>query len=192
MSDSTLIKIFQNTNENPLYWDIKKKHYEEFKNSYNQSLKIEENFQKSIKTSDLKKKLINLMKEVSNSAKNIFNDQIRDDPIFYINEYKKKWIEFLNNQYLHLCQNYYVLSSESKDETIYFYDDQASLNFISKIQNSQSVTFKVVQNENCLLKMDIKSQIFDFQTIQKNYCLEKLNEDKEKIIENLLEKNAIN
>ena len=191
MSDSAPIKIIQKINENPLYWDIKKKNFEEFKNSYNQSLKSEENFQKSIKKSDLEKKLTNLIKEISNSAKNIFNDQVGDDPIIYINEYKKKWFEFLNNQYCHLCQNYYVLSSESKDDTIYFYNDQALLNFISKIQNSQSVMFKTVQNENSLLKMGMQSQIIDFQTIQKNYCFEKLNEDKEKIIENMLEKNVI-
>jgi len=189
MLNPSFFKITQKMNENPVYWNIKSFLFEEFKLNSTQNSKSEETFLKSLRKTDAEKKLIALIKEVSTLNKNFMTSYLSDDPIANVNEYKKKWFEFLKVQYVHLVQNYYVLSSESKDETIYFYDDQTILNFITKMQNPHMTT-KTLQSENYMIKLENKN--IDVEAFwEKNSAFEKMDEEKEKLIEKLLERNVL-
>ena len=190
MKSQTTEKIIQKLSENPKYWEYKKQVLMKFLQPSNQthSSNIEEVFKETIKNSDIEKNLITLLKESSISTKNITINQTFNDPITFVNEYKKKWIDFLTVQYIQICQNYYVLSSESKDDNIYFYDEQTFLNFICKMQNPQIAPFL---NESTLLKIELKNYDSDIFLIMKNYCGNvKNNEEKEKFIEKMLERNV--
>lgn len=190
MSELPHLKFIQKLNENPFFWELKKMAFAEFKNSQDQKFFSEEVFQKSLKKTDTERKIMNLIKETLISYKNIYSNQNSDDPINYINEYKKKWLDFLNTQYIHLSQNYYVLSSETKDETIYFYDDQALLNFLSKIQNFPNTPLKNMNNETSILKIDSTFSDFCLLSSLKNYFFERICEEKEKNVEKMLGRNV--
>lgn len=190
MLNTSFFKTTQKLNENPDFWSLKQSLFNEFKKTSSQNSKPEEVFQKSLRKADFEKKLVSLIKEISNSNKNCISMGFLDDPNPNLNEYKRKWLDFLNSQYSYLIQSYYTLSSESKDETIFFYDEQTVLNFLSKIQNYPN-SIKPTQIENRLIKLEYSVGNIE-ELWQKYSCFENHDEEKEKYIERILERNVLN
>lgn len=173
--------IAQKMKENPLLWEIKAKCFLEFKKNFTKFENSEALFKKIIKIEDSSQILNDLMKETFLSHQNIFRSYYETDSIDCLNEFKKKWIEFLKNQYLYLIQNYYIISSETKDETIYFYDSQTLLNLVLKIKTSETVK-KIV--DCTLTDYNSDSSLKNL----KNYCYYDVMEEKEKFLEKMLER----
>lgn len=189
MHNTSFFKTTQKLNENPDFWSLKQSLFNEFKKSSTQNSKPEEVFQKSLRKADFEKKLVSLIKEISNSNKNCISISFLDDPNPNINEYKRKWLDFLSSQYSYLIQNYYTLSSESKDETIFFYDEQTVLNFLSKIQN-YSNSMKPMQIETRLIKLEYS--VANIEELWQKYTqFENNDEEKEKYIDRILERNVL-
>lgn len=130
-----------------------------------------------------------LVKDTLISNQNIFTSYYNKEDSDILGEYKKKWLEFLDQQYFYMIQNYYSLSSETKDETIYFYDNQTFLNFILKIKSPLIDGIKN-QTGNLIGEKNLNNEMFSLKNL-KNYCFYGDMEEKEKIIENMLERKVL-